>query len=447
MLQVVAPSDVGLALREDAALTAENRRFAFSQRRPAVLGVVYSGVLLFWIVYFFRPEDFLSFLQGIPLAKIVGVFTGVALVAALFEGVKLALEAKLLLVLFGWLCLTIPGSAWRGGSFQMIVNGFSKIVLIAIAAMCSVTSLSRLRRLILVQTFAMLFMAAIALANGSEQGRMWGVGKMFADPNDFALNLCVALPFCLGLLFSSRSRVAKLFWTGASLLALAAILSTYSRGGFLALLAVFLAIWCRFCLSIRTGLFLVLVAGIGITVGLVVIGPASYLNRIDTIAHPEDEGSAVARQHLLIRSLEITLKHPLFGVGPGQFEEVSGAWHETHNSYTQLSAEAGVPALLLFVLLLRLSFRNLKRAQASGKRGTREWYTAGGLYCGLAGYVVGAFFLSTSYVALPYALVVYGAAAAKIGSFTVSDSDVDIIPSGRYVPDVYHGANARGKLF
>jgi len=423
-LEVITP------LPGDSPLDVESREFGLSQREPAVWGAVYFGVLLFCALYHLRPEDFLPSLHGIPLAKIAGLFTGITLVAALLlQRPKLAVEAKLLIALFGWLCLAIPGSAWRGGSFETIVGGFSKIVLIAIAAMCSITNFSRLRRLMLVQTFAMLVMAALALAHGREEGRMRGIGKMFADPNDFALNLCVILPFCVSLLFSSRSKIAKSFWTGASLLALAAILSTVSRGGFLALLVVLLAMWRRFSLSIGTGLLLILVAGVGVTVGLLAVGPTSYLDRIETIAHPKGEGSAETRQALLIRSLESTLKHPVFGVGPGQFEEVSGAWQETHNSYTQLSAEAGVPAFLLFLVLLCLTFRNLRKAQA-GERGTPDWYTAGGLYCGMAGYVVGAFFLSTAYVALPYLLVAYGTAAARINrSPPVSSSDVPLIPS------------------
>jgi O-antigen ligase len=41
-----------------------------------------------------------------------------------------------------------------------------------------------------------------------------------------------------------------------------------------------------------------------------------------------------------------------------------GAWHETHNTYTQISSEAGIPALFLYVTILVVSWKSLTRMQA-----------------------------------------------------------------------------------
>jgi O-antigen ligase len=54
------------------------------------------------------------------------------------------------------------------------------------------------------------------------------------------------------------------------------------------------------------------------------------------------------------------MRHPLFGVGAGMFEVADdaymkslgyrkGTWLGTHNSYTQVSSELGIPAFLFFV--------------------------------------------------------------------------------------------------
>ena len=72
-------------------------------------------------------------------------------------------------------------------------------------------------------------------------------------------------------------------------------------------------------------------------------------------------GSAEQRQHLFWRSLEVTLEHPLFGVGPGNFPIISDSWLVTHNSYTQMSSEGGIPALVLYVMVLWAGFKNLKK--------------------------------------------------------------------------------------
>ena len=64
----------------------------------------------------------------------------------------------------------------------------------------------------------------------------------------------------------------------------------------------------------------------------------------------------------------LTLTHPVFGVGPGAFgvaqDELArsrgkekGSWLGTHNSFTQISSEAGIPALILYLAVLIFSIR------------------------------------------------------------------------------------------
>jgi O-antigen ligase len=77
-------------------------------------------------------------------------------------------------------------------------------------------------------------------------------------------------------------------------------------------------------------------------------------------------------------SIRYTFQHPLFGVGPQQFaayegghERVRGThgyWHDTHCSFTQASAECGIPGFLFFaggtlstLLLLYKTFRQARR--------------------------------------------------------------------------------------
>lgn len=377
------------------------------------LTAAYVGVLLFCAVYFIRPGEFVAALKFVPFAKITGILAGGALLAALLSGtVRLKTEARLLIALFGYLCLSIPFSTWRGGSF-LVVLGFGKIVIIAIATASAVTTVGRLRRLMLLQTLAMLAMCVAALGaarhNDNGFGRMYGVGSLFADPNDFALNLCIVLSFCVSLLLTCRRWLGKAFWIAAIALILCSIVSTYSRGGFLALIVVTLAMWRRFRVSALGAVPILLLAALSILLA----GHSAYLDRMRTITDPQEEASAQARQEVLRRSLELSLKHPLFGVGPDQFAQVSGRWQVPHNSYAQLSAEAGLPSLALFLAMIWLTFRNLRQASRVSSDAQR-WYLVQGLYCGMAGYVAGAFFLTTAYLVYPYLLMAYASAAAQI---------------------------------
>jgi O-antigen ligase len=125
-------------------------------------------------------------------------------------------------------------------------------------------------------------------------------------------------------------------------------------------------------------------------------------------------GSAQSRQQLFWRSIEVTMEHPLFGVGPGNFEQVSGQWHTTHNSLTLMSSEGGIPALILYSLILWCGFKNLK-ATIRLARGHKEMtILARALYASLAGYAVGSLFLSWAILYLPYILVAYTTALLSI---------------------------------
>jgi O-antigen ligase len=100
--------------------------------------------------------------------------------------------------------------------------------------------------------------------------------------------------------------------------------------------------------------------------------PDSTKARLGTLLGDEETtpesrliGSALSssenRLLMLELSLKYTLNNPLFGVGPGQFREYADyqarkgggvpLWRSkaTHNSYTQVSSEAGLPAFLFYL--------------------------------------------------------------------------------------------------
>jgi O-antigen ligase len=96
--------------------------------------------------------------------------------------------------------------------------------------------------------------------------------------------------------------------------------------------------------------------------------------RIGTIESTE------SRKQLLIDSLLITAKHPFLGVGPGNFQvaqnELAEArgdrslWHVTHNTYTQLSSEMGLPGLAVYLAMLYFVFKTLNSIIRTKTRST-----------------------------------------------------------------------------
>ena len=118
--------------------------------------------------------------------------------------------------------------------------------------------------------------------------------------------------------------------------------------------------------------------------------------------------------YLLRRSLIMTAKHPLFGVGPDQFQvaeaadasasKVRGAWNGTHNVYTQMSSELGIPGMVLYMGALFGSYRGLS---AIRKRGRTRHIRQMALFLQTAYFtlIVGAFFLSLGYGGLPFVMI------------------------------------------
>jgi len=149
-----------------------------------------------------------------------------------------------------------------------------------------------------------------------------------------------------------------------------------------------------------------------ILVGFAVCMPRDYTERMATIMSPEESGSAADRKDVFKKSLKETVEHPLFGIGPGMFQLVSGKWIGTHNTYTQLSSEAGIPALLLFLWILKRAFSNLWYAKKSKNDEIRLFANA--VQAALLGLVVGGWFVHAGYQAYVYFLIAHTSVLCRL---------------------------------
>jgi O-antigen ligase len=142
----------------------------------------------------------------------------------------------------------------------------------------------------------------------------------------------------------------------------------------------------------------------------------NYATRIQSIFAPtiDQTGSYSARQGLLIRSLEVAAMHPLLGIGPGQFWEYSGDWHVAHNSYTELAAEAGFPASIVFIWVFVDRFVRVARISVNKEFDPDIRLFAGALSASLVAFFVVAFVSSIEYLILPYFLMGYCIALVAI---------------------------------
>ena len=376
----------------------------------------YWVMVVFSFLYYFRPGDTIRGVAVLHPARITAVFAVMALLmgANKIRLKQLPAEIKIIFAMFGWMVLTIPFASWRGGSFQQVFFEFSKALIVTLTLIVTVTRKVELRRLMLVQALGVALMTSAAvIANNRMQGRLAGVGDaMLSNPNDLAINVALNWPLCLLFLITVRGMAAKLFWAVSMLVMVYALIETYSRAGFLALIVAI--VFCLWEFGIRRKKVYVLGVAFICLMATVAVAPGNYIARLETLLGKfqegdYDRGSAEARYELLIQSLKVTATHPVFGVGPGNFPSYTGLWRVTHNTYTQFSSECGIPVLLLFLLLMRrvfLNLRYLRKVPRSPDTEELHLYTSA-LMASFGAYLLGAFFSSTGYELFPYYLVVY----------------------------------------
>ncbi len=382
-----------------------------SRRKPLV--GAYVALVLFMVIYCARPEDWIPGLSHVPLAKIAGVLALIGLVFSLpYIRDRFPREVICLFLLIGQLFLaSLFSPVWRGGAVMTTLD-FAKILLIVVVMITVVNTTTRLRLLIFVQAASVALIAAVTILKGRLLGgRLEGMlGGNYTNPNDLALAMVISLPLCLGLLFMSRNRIWKAAWALGMIAMAYALFLTGSRAGFIALMiAAVVCLW-HFAIRGRRRYLLALVPLAGVIFWL---SSGNILSRRlkGTVDEKDDAASAYdsaqQRQQLFWRSIDITKEHPLFGVGPGNFAQLSGSWHVPHNTFTQLSSEGGLPALILYLLILWQGFTNVRKARRLASKRSESRLLAGALHASLIGYIVGSVFGSVGYQFFPYILVAY----------------------------------------
>jgi putative inorganic carbon (hco3(-)) transporter len=410
-------------MRDSATLAVERPRRLLRLADPQQRSQFgYWTMVVFSFLYYLRPGDIIPGLANLHLAKITAFIAVLALLMGANRSKRLPVENKIIFAMFGWMVLTIPFAWWRGGSFGVVFFEFSRVLIVTLTLTLTVTRMVELRRLILMQALGVgLMTIAAVIVNNRTQGRLAGVGDaLLSNPNDLAMNVALNWPLCLVFFLTGRGIAKKMFWAVAMLVMIYALIATYSRAGFMALTIAIL--FCLWDFGIRGRRAYLLVVAAVCLMGMVAVAPGNYIKRLETLVGKfqegdYDRGSAEARKEILIRSLAITATHPVFGIGPGNFPAYTGLWRVTHNTYTQLSSECGIPALLLFLFLLRRSFLNLrylrKMPRGTDKEEIRLYGSA--LTASFAAYLVGAFFSSSAYELFPYYMVIYTTLLYRLG--------------------------------
>jgi len=381
----------------------------------------YFFLVLFEAVYFGRPMDLIPGAENFPFAKITGVLAigGFVLSSTSNQKFKMSKEMKLFVALFIQLCMATAFSTWRGGSFNIVFMGFSKILLLVLVLVECASSIGRLRQLIYLHTGLVAVIALLSIIKHDTvgDGRVTGaVNGIFGNPNDLACAVVCVVPFALMFMISERNPAVKIGWGIALSWMAYCVFVTASRGAFMGMLVCLVAGWIYMGKSSRR--IIGAAMGLGLLVAVAVGLQGGYGTRVKSILNPDldETRSSEARQDLLFLSIELAEQYPLFGIGPGQFLEYSGNWHVAHNSYTEFAAEAGLLAAILFTWMLVHTIRKARYIALAKEADPQLRVYAGAIVASLMAFSLMIFFLSLEYQFETYIYIGYGSALGALYS-------------------------------
>ncbi len=334
--------------------------------RPSVHPALFWLLIAFFILEYARPP-------GLPLLRLQAIFLAMMPVLWLFSAERpwdrmLTLQAIYFLTGAAMLPIAYNYFSVYIASRMMYGN-----VVIALTIVWVLADWRNFQRALWIWLGIMCYQALFALTHN---GR--GSGGFLGDENDLALGCVTAFPLA-ALGFRDMRGWKRWVAGGAALLLLAAVVASFSRGGFIGLIGAvgfMLLAGRRRVRTVLLGLF-------GAAAFFLAI-PADYREEIISIRETTS-GTAEVRLFLWTGAVNMWLDHPFLGVGPansgwhlgdyqpeptdsGLFEDPGYQernWTGTalHSIFFEILANRGLVGLSLATAIVWLAFRTAARVR------------------------------------------------------------------------------------
>jgi O-antigen ligase len=384
-----------------------------------------AGLAMIFARFAILPELIVTVLHAdLYVLYLIGppALVGVLLTGGLQRTYR-GLPAKLWTAFFIWMALAVPTSSWAGASATKTL-GYLRTDFICLFVLAGLAvSWKDVRRIFYTIAAAGVvnLLTARFLAKPDVNGRLeldLGFDGVMSNSNDLAAQMILILPFFLYFVIKPKTnQLVRVAAFGGILYSIYVILATSSRGALLGLFAIAAYLFFRANGAQRIAVLVIVPI---LAVAFLAFLPKMNLARLGTLFGKEAVGEGVggldeagesmaSREELLRKSIQYTIEHPIFGIGPSQFENFEGIssrklgqhgnWHATHNSWTQISSECGIPALLFFVGAFISSYRLVNKSYLAARR-QQNSEVAQTCLCylvALIGYLVTITFLAHAY--------------------------------------------------
>ncbi len=389
--------------------------------------LTYAGLFLFSILVLFRPYELVSYLSFLSATAFYFALITLAFylpTQLLTEGnlTNFSMEVKAVLAMTALALITMPLAKSPGTAWETFNDMFIKAVLMFVVMVNVIRTRERLMGMLWLSLSVGLFLSYTAVMmywNGELNAEGYrvtvDVGGMFGNPNDLALHLVTMTPLAITLGITATKGWQKILYFVMTAFMIGAISVTYSRSGFLGLLATGMVLSWKLGRNRR---FKVIVISLAVGIVFLLVAPGNYGIRILSIFIPglDPVGSSSQRQDLLWRSILVTLRNP-WGIGIGNFPIVGVRNLGTHNAYTQVSSELGVLGLAAYLTFMISPLRRLSAIERLhfGKNELNWYYYVSiGFQASIVGYMVSSFFAPVAYNWFIYYLIAYAVCFRRI---------------------------------
>lgn len=372
--------------------------FVFSILIPGIFWAMTSrfrALLMYLWFAFFRPQEWVWFsIQQYRFSVILGIILVIpALLTGVFPNVTHPLSIGA--ILFFATGLIAQNNAVNPAQGWYWIDLHGTLTVVCLLSISIIKTTRQLMQVIAVAAGCMAFFSAKAgfmslLAGGVQYSE--GLEGAFTDNNSYAIGTVMTIPLIVAvaqnvkLTFGTFMPAALLPWVRGGLLAsvpfsVYTIVSTFSRSGFLSLIAAVLTYVMFHPKRVRLLLTLALLGSLVFVVPL----PRGYADRIATIQRleedvetPEAGGVTAGRFYFWGVALRMVRDYPL-GIGMRNYGSLYnsydtvgyfGARRDVHSSHFQVLVEHGYPGAVIWVFMLGytvlIAYRVRRRSRTPG---------------------------------------------------------------------------------
>jgi probable O-glycosylation ligase (exosortase A-associated) len=383
----------------------------------------YAMLLYLWLAYF-RPETWLwtDFVSQFNLSFVIGIFVlGTTLLS---RRLRFGLGPTLMLLIAVQALISTmlsPAFDYSWAYWQ----DFAKSTVISFLIVTLVDNEKKLRQVFIVITLSI----GIEAAKQGWAQLLLNPGAVnvndipnLGDNNGVAVGMLMLMPMLIALARTSTWNPERYGFRFMAVGIVYRAVSTFSRGGFLALAAVSMHFLLRSKRKVASALAIIVVVAM-----IAPVLPDYFWERMNTIPTDTEslenaDSSAQSRIHFWKVAMVMANANPLTGVGHMAYNLVYdqydfsngqyGVFRSVHSSWFSVLSELGYPGFVLFLLLVGNCFRVARRAQRLAKQ-YPELKTLGGYANGIEAALI-AFAVGGTFVIFQYTELLWHTFALSI---------------------------------